>query len=334
MNKRTAPHIRTDATTSKMMFDILLAVVPLGIFSFVNYGLRPICILLLSVLAAMVAEAICCFLGRRPMRAALDGTAAVTGLLIGLMMSPMVDYWVPMVASALAISVVKAPFGGTGRNVFNPAAAGVAAMTFCFPEKMFTYPAITHTPLPLTPVIPEGTVITELSLAAQLRAGATPAQAPLHLLLGDFSGPIGGTAALILLAFVGYLLVHRTVSGWVVLPYFITCVVISWLFPLTGMNATYNTLSQLLSGYVLFAGVFLINDPVTTPRFWIGRLFYGFFAACLVMAMQRIGRFEVGTCFAILLMNAISPIIDRWSWHSWYWLTRRLRIRKEVKAYE
>ena len=138
MNKRTAPHIRTDATAGKMMFDILLAAVPLGVFSFVNYGLRPICILLLSVLAAMVTEAICCFLGRRPMRAALDGTAAVTGLLIGLMMSPMVDYWVPMVASALAIRVAKAPFGGTGRNVFNPAAAGVAAMTFCFPDTTFT----------------------------------------------------------------------------------------------------------------------------------------------------------------------------------------------------
>ena len=334
MSKRTAPHIRSDATGGKMMIDILLAAIPLGVFSFVNYGMRPVYILLLTVLTAMVSEAVCCLLGRRPMRAALDGTAAVTGLLIGLMMSPMVDYWVPMVAAAAAICVVKAPFGGTGRNVFNPAAAGVAAATFCFPDKMFTYPAISHTPLPLTPVIPEGTVITELSLAAQLRAGAIPTQTSLNLLLGDFSGPIGGTAALILLAFMGYLLVHRTISGWVVVPYLLTCVVMTWLFPMTGMNATYNTLTQLLSGYVLFAGVFLINDPVTTPRFWIGRIFYGIFTGCMVMAMQRIGRFEVGTCFAILLMNAISPIIDRWSWHGWHYLTRRLRIRKEVKAYE
>ena len=334
MSKRTAPHIRSDATGGKMMIDILLAAIPLGVFSFVNYGMRPVYILLLTVLTAMVSEAVCCLLGRRPMRAALDGTAAVTGLLIGLMMSPMVDYWVPMVAAAAAICVVKAPFGGTGRNVFNPAAAGVAAATFCFPDKMFTYPAISHTPLPLTPVIPEGTVITELSLAAQLRAGAIPTQTSLNLLLGDFSGPIGGTAALILLAFMGYLLVHRTISGWVVVPYLLTCVIMTWLFPMTGMNATYNTLTQLLSGYVLFAGVFLINDPVTTPRFWIGRIFYGVFTGCMVMAMQRIGRFEVGTCFAILLMNAISPIIDRWSWHGWHYLTRRLRIRKEVKAYE
>ena len=334
MSNITAPHVRSEATAGKMMIDVLLAAVPLGVFSYVNYGIRPVYILLLSILSAMVCEALCCMMRRRPLRGALDGTAAVTGLLIGMMMSPMVDYWVPMVGAAFAIFVAKAPFGGTGRNVFNPAAAGVAMLTFCFPQKMFTYPAISSIPLPTDPIIPEGTVITELSLAAQLQAGATPTQAPLHLLLGDFSGPIGATAALILLAFMGYLLVHRTISGWVVAPYLVTCLIISFLFPLTGMNPTYNTLSQLLTGYVLFAGVFLLNDPVTTPRFWLGRLFYGIFAAMLVMLMQRIGRFEAGTCYAILLMNAFAPIIDRWSWHGWYRLTRRLRIRKEVKAYE
>lgn len=334
MSKLTAPHVRSEATAGKMMFDVLLALVPLGVFSYVNYGMRPVYILLLSMLSAVVCEAVCLLVRRRPMRGTLDGTAAVTGLLIGLMMSPMVDYWVPMVGAAFAIFVAKAPFGGTGRNVFNPAAAGVAVLTFCFPDKMFTYPAISRVPLPLDFVIPEGTVISGQSLASQLQAGATPTQAPLHLLLGDFSGPIGATAALILLAFAGYLLVHRTISGWIFLPYLATCLIITWLFPLTGMNPTYNTLSQLLTGYVLFAGVFLINDPVTAPRFWLGRLFYGIFAACLVMLMQRVGRFEAGTCYAVLLMNAFAPIIDRWSWHGWYRLTRRWRIRKEVKAYE
>lgn len=334
MSKITAPHVRSEATTGKMMFDVLLAALPLGVFSYVNYGIRPIYILLLTIATAMVCEALCCAMRRRPLRGALDGTAAVTGLLIGLMMSPMVDYWVPMVGAAFAILVAKAPFGGTGRNVFNPAAVGVAMLTFFFPEKMFTYPAISNIPLPTDPIIPEGTVITELSLAAQLKAGATPTQTPLHLLLGDFSGPIGATAALVLLAFIGYLLARRTISVWVVLPYLFTCLIIAGLFPLTGMNPTYNTLSQMLTGYVLFAGVFLINDPVTTPRFWLGRIFYGILSAILVMLMQRIGRFEAGTCYAVLLMNAVSPIIDRWSWHGWHRLTRHLRIRKEVKAYE
>ena len=96
------------------------------------------------------------------------------------------------------------------------------------------------------------------------------------------------------------------------------------------MNPVNSFLLQLGSGYVLFAGVFLINDPVTAPRFWLGRLIYGVLSAVLIMLMQRVGRFEAGTCFAILLINAVTPIIDRWSWHGWYRLTRGRRKREEV----
>lgn len=335
MNNVLAPHIRTESRSGQMMFDILLAAIPLGVFSYVNYGLRPIYILLLTMLTAIVSEALCCMVRRRPLRTLLDGSAAVTGLLIGLIMSPMVDYWVPMLGAAFAIIVVKAPFGGYGRNVFNPAAAGVAILTYCFPQRMFTYPAISSVAmLPTAMSIKDTGVITELSLAAQLQAGATPTATRLQLLLGDFAGPIGGTACLILLAFMAYLLVRRTISAWVVLPYLATCGLIAWLFPLPGMNATYNVMAQLCAGYVLFTGVFLLNDPVTTPRFWLGRLFYGFFTAILVMLLQRIGRVEAGSCFAILIMNAFSPIIDRWSWHSWRWLTQLRLIRREVRAHE
>lgn len=334
MNKSIAPHIRTEARVGKMMIDILLAAIPLGVFAYVNYGIRPIYLLLFSVLAAVASEMLCCMMRRRPLTAALDGSAAVTGLIIGLVMSPMAPYWLPMVGSAFAIFVVKAPFGGTGRNVFNPAAAGIAVLAYCFPQQMFTYPAINGVEsLPLGMTVPD-TVITVPSLATQINNGVAPQSTPLQLLLGDFAGPIGTTAGLILLAFVGYLLVHRTASAWVVLPYFGTCLVLSWLFPLSWMTPSLSTAAQLGAGYVLFTGVFLINDPVTAPRFWLGRLVYGMLTAVLVMLLQRLGRSEAACCFAVLLMNAVAPILDRWSWHFWHWLTRLVRFRKEVKAYE
>lgn len=333
MSKLSAPHTHTDSSYGKMIFDVMLAVVPLGVFAWVNYGPRPVILLALSIAAALVAEAVCAILRRRPFRSVMDGTAAATGLIVGLVMSPMADYWVPMVGSAIAIIVAKAPFGGTGRNVFNPAAVGLAVLTFCFPEQMFTYPALSAGPLPLEMSIHD-VVVTAPSLAEQLRSGAVPTQSVLELLLGDFAGPIGGTAVLVLLAFLAYLLVRRTASAWVVLPYLITCVLLAWLFPMEAMNPQYNLVTQLCSGYVLFTGVFLLNDPVTTPRFWLARIWYGIFAAGLVMLLQHIGTAQAGSCYAILLMNALAPIIDRWSWHSLRWLSRKLRIRKEVKAYE
>lgn len=333
MNKAKAPFVRTESTSGKMMLDVLLALIPLGVLSYVNYGRRPLYIILLTMATALFCEILCDIVRRRPVRTYRDGTAAVTGMLIGLAMSPIVDYWVPMLGAAFAILVVKAPFGGTGRNVFNPAAAGIAVLAFCFPGRMFTYPAVLGTVhLPTTMSVTD--VVTEQSLATQLLAGATPTYTGLDLFLGDFAGPIGATAALILLAFIGYLLVHRTISGWVVLPYLATCLLMAFLSPMGGMSREYSTLAQLCSGYVLFAGAFLINDPVTAPRFWLGRLFYGVFAGLLVMAMQHIGENEASACFAVLIMNAVSPIIDRWSWHGWHWLTNLSRIRREVKSYE
>ena len=333
MSKANGPFLRTEAGFGRMVFDMILAAVVLGIYSSVTYGLRPLMILAVSVATALVCEMVCCLIGRRPLRMVLDGTATITGLTVGLLMSPMVDTWVPMVGTAFAIVVAKAPFGGTGRNVFNPAAAGIALLTYCFPTQMFTYPAIQNgVTLPLSFNVDNTAVTAVDSLAKQLQAGAVPSIDRLDLLLGDFSGAIGSTAILILLMLAVYLMVRRTVSPWVVLPYIATCVLIAWLFPLTGMNALNSLLFQMSSGYVLFAGVFLINDPVTAPRFWLGRLVYGVMTALLVMLLQHQGAFEAGSCFAVLVMNAFAPIIDRWSWHLWFRLTRKRRNREEVGA--
>ena len=329
MSNVRAPYLRTEARVSRMVFDMILAALVLGVFSAATYGLRVLFLMAISLITAFVCEAACCFIGRRPMRMVLDGTAAVTGLTVSLLMSPMVDTWVPMVGTAFAIVVAKAPFGGTGRNVFNPAAAGVALLTYFFPEQMFTYPSVqSHQILPLEMVLNKDEVITEVSLAAQLKTGAIPSIDRLDILLGNYAGAIGTTAFLILLTLACYLMVRRTVSPWVVIPYFATLALLAWLFPLSSMNPVNSFLLQLGSGYVLFAGVFLINDPVTAPRFWLGRLVYGVLSAALIMLMQQVGRFETGTCFAILLINAFAPIIDRWTWHGWYRLTHRRR--KEV----
>jgi len=333
MNNLTAPHIRTEAKAGHMILDILVVTVPLCVYSAVNYGMRPIWIVLLSMLAAIVSEWICCIARRQSTRTVLDGSAAVTGVIIGMVMSPMVDYWVPMIGSAFAIIVAKAPFGGYGRNVFNPAAAGIAVLSYCFPKRMFTYPSVATIQLPTTMSVGED-VVSAPSLAAQLRAGGAPAVTPMQLLLGDFAGPIGATALLVLLACVAYLIIRRTVSPWTVLPYLLTCSILAWVVPVTGISLFNGALTQVCAGYVLFTGVFLLNDPVTTPRFWLGRIVYGVGTGVLVMLLQWIGRVEAGSCFAILIMNALSPIIDRWSWHGLRYLKQWRRIAREVKAHE
>lgn len=335
LSNLSAPFVRTETTSRHMTMDVLLAAVPLCAFSVFNYGVRPLWVVLLTILSALVCEAGCCLILRKPLSTLTDGSAAVTGAIIGLAMSPLVPMWIPMLGAAFAIIVVKAPFGGYGRNVFNPAAAGIAILSYCFPQSMFTYPAIDKSViLPADFYVDPTTVITETSIASQLRAGANPGLTGMQLLTGDFAGPIGGTATLILLACAAFLMFRRTTSTCMTVSYLGTCFIIACLVPYSGVGGTYSAAYQMCAGYVLFTGVFLLNDPVTSPRYLLGRVFYGVIAAILVMLLQRIGRVEAGSCFAILIMNTLSPIIDRWSWHGRRRLLRLFRMRREVASNE
>ena len=260
---------------------------------------------------------------------AADGTAAVTGGLIGAMMSPLTPYWVPALGAAFAIVVVKMPFGGTGRNVFNPAAAGMAVVTHCFSTRLFLYPDPSlNAPLALSGNL--GKALTEMSPAAQLAGGGSPTYSWAELAIGRFPGPIGATCIAVLAACALYLFTRRTASPLITLSFLAVCALSAILFPrLKDAAWQQSVMMELCSGYLLFAGIFLLNDPVTAPRHWLGRLLYGAFAGILVMALRYFGRFEDAACFAVLLVNAFAPILDRWSWRLVHTLTKGLRPAEE-----
>lgn len=325
LKKEFAPHLRRPERSSYMSLDVLVALIPLAIFSFVYYGFRPVLLMLTGMITAMVCECLCCAcMRRRP--SLLDGTAAVTGGIIGALMSPLTPYWVPALGAAFAIIVVKMPFGGAGRNLFNPAAAGMAVVTQCFAGRIFTYPApsLTH-PLPLGDV---SEVLTSTSPAAQLAGGAQPAYSWAELLIGNYPGPIGATALAVLLTCALYLFTRRAASPIITLSFLGGCALSAILFPRFTGPLHQSVLLELSSGYLLFTGIFLLNDPVTAPRYWLGRLFYGILAGVLVMALTYFGRFEASACFVVLLVNAVAPMLDRWSWR----LVHTLRARKMARG--
>ena len=134
------------------------------------------------------------------------------------------------------------------------------------------------------------------------------------LLLGNFPGPIGATAIAVLIACAVYLFSRRTASPWITLPYLAVCALSAVLFPRVVGGWQNSVLLELCSGYLLFAGIFLMTDPVTAPRYWLGRILYGALGGALTMALRYHGRFEAGACFAVLIVNAFAPVIDRWSW--------------------
>ena len=308
-----APHLRHSDKPSTMCADVLVALAPLCIFSAVYYGLRPVLLVLTGLGSAVLCETIGCLIMRRK-PTVLDGSAAVTGAIIGLLVSPISPYWVPAAGAAFAILVVKMPMGGSGRNVFNPAAAGLSAVTLCFPGFFFRYPDPgTGLPLPLSNTVNVAAVPSPVS---QLASGGKTLYSPMTLLLGGFPGPIGATAIIILIACALYLLIRRTISPHITLPYLAVCAALAYLFPRVTAGAAGSVMVELCSGYLLFCGIFILNDPVTAPRHWLGRIGYGVLAGVLVMLTRYFGRFEEGACFAVLLANAFATTLDRLGWYA------------------
>ncbi len=320
-----APHVRLTERSAALSLDVLIALVPLCVFSFVYYGMRPVLLVLIGMGTAMLCELFSCLLmHRKP--TLLDGTAAVTGGLVGAMMSPLSPYWLPAIAAAFAILVVKMPFGGTGRNVFNPAAAGLAVVTVCFPGRLFLYPYAGQTsPLPLGDT---AGVLTAQSPNALLNSGGGTSLTWLNVLQGDFSGPIGATAIAVLLACLLYLFARHTASPLIALPYLLTCALIAVLFPRASVSAGTSVMLEMSAGVLLFSGVFLITDPVTAPRHWLARIVYGISAAVFVMLLRHFGRFECVAYFGVLLANAFSPVLDRFCWSLVYHVQEFRQSRK------
>lgn len=323
-----APHLRHTDKASLFSADILIALAPLCVFSAVYYGFRPVLLVLAGMVTAVACETLCCLLmKRRP--SVDDGTAAVTGGLIGALMSPMAPYWMPVAGAAFAILVVKMPMGGSGRSLFNPAAAGIAALTMCF-RAMFLYPDPgLNKQLPLLGSL--AAISPESSPASQLMSGGQTLYSAQSLLLGDFPGPIGAAAIIVLLACALYLLSRRVLSLLITLPYLGTCAAIAALFPRMTGGSVSSVMIELCSGYLLFCGIFLLNDPVTSPRHWLARILYGGIAGALVMLLRHFGRFEEGACFAVLLVNAFASTLDRLCWHLLN-LRRRKKIEEEASA--
>ena len=304
-----APFIRLHERGESPHLDMLIALLPLIVLSAVNYGWRPVLVVLSGIFGAAVMElAGCLLMKRRP--TLLDGNALYIGAAIGALMSPVTSYWVPMLGAAFAIAVVKLPFGGTGRYVFQPVAAGMALISQCIAGTVFVYPAVGA-------VLPLGITkdyVAVTSPAAQLAASGTPTVGVADILLGNFPGPIGATAVALLLACLLYLLLRRAVSGWSVIPYLLVCAAAFCLFSRTGAPSLHTAALEMSSGYLLFAGIFLLGDLTTTPGGRVARVVFGVLAGLLTVVLRFFGRFEDSTAFAILLISPLAPIIDRLCW--------------------
>ena len=322
LSAQNPPHIRTRETNTTLMSDALIALLPLYAMATYFYGGRAIALGLTGLLTAVFTDFICTVIARRVPNLR-DFSPAVTGMILPLLMPASVRSSIVIVAVVFAIVVAKHPFGGVGENIFNPAAAGMAFAIVCWPREVFTYPA-PFEKLPLR-LAADAAIRTGTSPAQALALGGVPNQTLLDLLMGNVPGPMGAANILVLLTCLLYLIVRRTVHGTATLAFLAGAAATAALFPRTGGVLGFSVLYELMSGMLLFAAVFMLNDPVTSPKRFAPLVVYGAMTGVLSIVFRHLGHYEESVIFALLVMNSAVWLLDLWGER----LARRER-RKEA----
>ena len=287
--------------------DMLAVLLVTSVLPVVYHGLRAALLIGGSMLLSFAFYVLAQLLGSRRIWVA-DCSPLITGAVIALLLPANVPFWVVAVADAFAILVAKEPFGGTGRNLFNPGAAGVAFVTVLWPQYVFSYYNMSAGgTLPLV----RREMETVPSPAAWLREGIQPEIMPFEMLWGRFAGPMGATAAVVIGAGTLFLIVRKSADWRIPVAFLAAAALYAALFPRLLGGAVISVKYELLSGSLIFCACYLASDPCTSPRTKGGKWMYGALGGILLMLLRNYGAYEQGGCFAILLINAFSPLIDR-----------------------
>ncbi len=295
----SSPHVHSGASTAKIMGDVLIALIPASIMSVVLFRLTALLILVICVGTAVLSEYLFDLICKKPPTVG-DLSAVVTGLLLGLNIGAETPLWQCVVGSVFAIVVVKCLFGGLGHNFANPAIAGRVLMLLAFSATM---------PQTLLPAF-GADLTTGATPLVHLKSGNTAALPELwEMLVGVRGGAIGETCIIALLLGGVYLCVRRVIR-WEVPTVFIASVfLLSWLITGDITLALYH----ILSGGLFIGAIFMATDYVTTPLTYWGKILFALGCGVITVLIRFFGAYPEGVSFAILLMNILSPYLEKWT---------------------
>jgi electron transport complex protein RnfD len=293
----SSPHVRSAKTTGRIMLDVIIALLPATVLGVVFFGWNALWVVLVSTAVAIATEALLQLLMKKKVTI-MDGSAAVTGLLLALNLPPSVPLYIPIVGSVFAIAIVKQCFGGIGGNFLNPALAARAFLMLSWPTAMTSW------------TMPVDAVSTVTPLAAINEAGAGAASPYLDMFLGNVGGCIGETSALALLIGGIYLVARRVIDPSIPVVYIATVGLFTWVAGPNGLF-TGDGLYHILAGGLMLGAVYMATDYTTSPMTIKGRIIFALGCGVLTSVIRLWGGYPEGVSYSILLMNLFVPLIDR-----------------------
>ncbi len=301
-----SPHIGCKDSVSKIMLDVIIALMPALIAGIIIFGLRALVVTMVCVLSCVISEYIWNKFLKKPDTGG-DLSAVVTGMILAFNMPASIPYWVAIIGSVFAIIVVKQFFGGLGHNFINPALCARAFLLASWPLFMTTWYS-TNTVLPIFSQVDAITSATPLAAYASGNGGD---YSYLTLLLGNHGGCIGETSSIAILIGAVYLIAKKVIRIRVPLIFILTVFIGTWLFAGKDGIGTGDALYQVLSGGLMLGACFMATDYTTSPTTPIGQIVFAFGCGVVTVLIRIWGGYPEGVSYAILLMNIVTPLIDK-----------------------
>lgn len=315
----SAPHIHSGMTVNRLMRQVILGLLPALLVGLYLFGEQALVLVTASLAAGLLTEWLCQKCQEKPIGSLMDSSTIVTTLLLVMSLPPHFPWQLGALGAAIAVIFGKQVYGGLGQNLFNPAMLARVVLLISFPVEMTNWPAP-------APVLPSLGMLNNLAdaftgattLGAVMETGSSQINlAMLPMLLGLTPGSLGESPLLLVLG--GIWMIWKNVIDWrISVSLLIGCLLPAtiawWIAPETILTP----LAQCASGGLILAAFFIATDPVTSPTTPQGRIWYGLGCGFLIFLIRVFGAFPEGVAFAILLMNALSPLIESASKHRAY----------------
>lgn len=298
-----SPHIRCDESIAKIMWAVNIALAPAALFSVYRFGMPALATMIVCILAAVVTEYVIQKWQDKPITVC-DGSALLTGLLLAMNIPAGLPWYMPVFGAAVAIGIAKHTMGGLGYNIFNPALVGRAVLLASWPVAMTTWPTMASKVDGVTSATPLG-VLKLQGYTKLVEIFGDKMDMYKALFIGTRSGSMGETSA-ILLILGGIFLVYRGYINWQ-----IPVVMIGTVGALTAAFGQ-DPILHMMSGGLILGAIYMATDMVTIPITVKGQMVFAAGAGAITVLIRLLGGYPEGVCYAILLMNCLTPLIDLW----------------------
>lgn len=308
LNISGSPHVHSDESTKKIMWRVNMALIPALLVAIAYFGINALLVSLISVAACVLFQwLIEKFIMKVP-STVCDGSAVVTGLLLAFNVpATPAMFWIVVIGALVAIGVGKMSFGGLGKNPFNPALVGRVFLLISFPVQMTTWPQVGG----LFPM--QFDLATGATPLGAFKEGALPADVTLwDAFLGHIGGSLGEVSAIAILLGAIYLLCKKIISWHIPVAFIGTAFVFSAILWLIDPTAYMDPVMTICTGGIMLGACFMATDMVTSPMAKSGQLIFGVGCGLLTIIIRNWGAYPEGVSFAILLMNSVTPLLNRW----------------------